>query len=196
MKKEKKLSEQNMSSEEVEKLRKEKKKKEFMEDIFTLVIVFVVFFIIKQYVLINAVIPSSSMVDTIQIGDRVFGNRLAYTKEEPERGDIVIFKYPDDESQLFIKRIIGLPGDKIVIKDGLVYLNDAEEPLEENYVAEEPTGNFGPYYVPEDSYFMLGDNRNYSKDSRLWVNKYVKRDKILAKASFRYYPFDQMGKIQ
>lgn len=188
----KKTKDHTLSPEELEK----QKKKERKEDMITLIVVFVVFLILKQYVLINAVIPSSSMKNTIQIGDRVFGNRLAYVNEDPERGDIVIFKYPDDEKQLFIKRIIGLPGDKIVIRDGLVYLNDEEEPLEETYVAEKPTGNFGPYYVPKDSYFMLGDNRNYSKDSRLWVNHYVKRDKILAKAVFRYYPFNQMGNIQ
>lgn len=175
--------------------RKKRRKKELIEDILTIAIMFAVFFVLKQYVLINAVIPSSSMEETIQIGDRVFGNRLAYQKEDPQRGDIVIFKYPDDESQLFIKRVIGLPGDKIVIRDGLVYINDSDEPLDEPYLAEEPTGDFGPYYVPEDSYFMLGDNRNYSKDSRLWVNTYVHEEKILAKAVFRYYPFDQIGTI-
>ncbi|MGN0501454.1 MAG: signal peptidase I [Ruminococcus sp.] len=126
----------------------------------------------------------------------MIGNRLAYTFGDPQRGDIAIFKFPDDESQLFIKRVIGLPGDKIQIIDGLVYVNDSAEPLQEDYLAETPAGDFGPYYVPEDSYFMMGDNRNYSKDSRLWENTYVKRDKILAKAALRYYPFDKFGTIE
>ena len=75
-------------------------------------------------------------------------------------------------------------------------MNDSAEPLEEDYLPEEPTGDFGPFYVPEDSYFMLGDNRNYSKDSRLWENTYVKRDKVLAKAALRYFPFDKFGTIE
>ena len=132
----------------------------------------------------------------MSVGDRVIGNRLAYTFGDPQRGDIAIFKFPDDESQLFIKRVIGLPGDKIQIINGLVYVNDSAEPLEEDYLPEEPTGDFGPFYVPEDSYFMLGDNRNYSKDSRLWENTYVKRDKVLAKAVLRYFPFDKFGTIE
>ena len=136
------------------------------------------------------------MEHTISVGDRVIGNRLAYTLGDPQRGDIAIFKFPDDESQLFIKRVIGLPGDKIQIINGLVYVNDSAEPLEEDYLPEEPTGDFGPFYVPEDSYFMLGDNRNYSKDSRLWENTYVKRDKVLAKAALRYFPFDKFGTIE
>jgi len=108
----------------------------------------------------------------------------------------VIFKYPDNEDELFIKRVIGLPGDKIEIIDGLVYLNDSKEPLEEPYLTVTPVGTYGPYEVPEGHYFMLGDNRNASKDSRLWINPYVAERKILAKAVFRYYPFSQMGTIE
>ena len=90
-----------------------------------------------------------------------------------------IFKFPDDESQLYIKRVIGLPGDKVQIIDGKVYINDSETPLDEPYLPEPPEGDYGPYYVPEDSYFMLGDNRNWSKDSRFWTNTYVKKEKVL-----------------
>lgn len=120
-----------------------------------------------------------SMENTIMTYDRIFGFRLAYgfnmnvfgneisrKWKDPERFDIVIFKYPDDESQLFIKRIIGLPGDKVEIIDGKVYINDSETPLEDSYVPETPLGSFGPYEVPENCYFMMGDNRNNSKDSR------------------------------
>ena len=171
-------------------------KKELTEDVIMVCVVLVVVFLIKSFVMINAVIPSGSMEHTISVGDRVIGNRLAYTFGDPQRGDIAIFKFPDDESQLFIKRVIGLPGDKIQIIDGLVYINDSKEPLQEDYLAEPPAGDFGPYYVPEDSYFMMGDNRNYSKDSRLWENTYVKRDKILAKAALRFFPFDKFGTIE
>lgn len=167
-----------------------------MEDIIMIVFVLITVWVMKNYVLINAVIPSASMEDTIMTGDRIFGSRLSYEFGEPQRGDIAIFKFPDDESQLYIKRVIGLPGDKVQIIDGKVYINDSETPLDEPYLPETPEGDYGPYYVPEDSYFMLGDNRNWSKDSRFWQNTYVKKEKVLAKAIFRYYPFNKIGVIE
>ena len=109
--------------------------------------------------------------------------------KDPERFDIVIFKYPDDESKLFIKRVIGLPGEKVQIKDGKVYINDSEIPLDDSFVPEKPRGSFGPYEVPENSYFVLGDNRNHSKDSRCWKStSFVTFDEIVGKAVIRYYP--------
>lgn len=193
--------ENNLENIEKQKTKKSSKRKnslgrELLEDVVLVIVVLAVVFILKNYVLINAVIPSGSMENTIMTGDRVFGNRLAYRFGEPERGDIVIFKYPDNEEELYIKRVIGLPGDKVEIRDGLVYLNDSAKPLEEPYLKETPVGDYGPYQVPEDGYFMLGDNRNWSKDSRFWENTYVTREKVLAKAVFRYYPFDEIGTIE
>ena len=116
---------------------------EILEWVKMIVIVVVVVIVIDGVVLINAKIPSASMENTIMTGDRIFGFRMAYginidlfgleyhkKMKDPERFDIVIFKYPDDEKQRFIKRIIGLPGEKVEIRDGKVYINDAEEPLE------------------------------------------------------------------
>ena len=107
---------------------------------------------------------------------------------QPERFDIVIFKYPDDESRLFIKRVIGLPGEVVEIKDGKVYIDGSPTPLDDSFIPEKMIGSYGPYTVPENCYFMLGDNRNDSKDSRSWKNKFVRFDQIVGKAVVRYYP--------
>ena len=131
---------------------------------------------------------------TIMTGDRIFGNRLAYINKDPQRFDIVIFKYPDDETQLFIKRVIGLPGETVEIRDGKVYIDGAETPLDDSFTPEPPQGNWGPEVVPEGSYFMLGDNRNRSKDSRFWTNTFVKKEKILGKAVLRYFPSPKLIK--
>lgn len=162
--------------------------KEFMEYLKMIIFVVIVVLIVNNFLLINAKIPSESMEQTIMTGDRVFGNRLAYLFDKPERFDIVIFKYPDHEKELFIKRIIGMPGETVEIRDGKVYIDGAKEPLDDSFTPEEPLGDYGSYVVPEDSYFMLGDNRNYSKDSRFWNNPYVAEDKILGKAVLRYFP--------
>ena len=122
-------------------------------------------------------------------GDRLIGNRLAYLNSDPERGDIVIFLYPDNEKELFIKRVIGLPGDTVTVKQGKVYINNSDIPLDESaYVVTTPLGDFGPFKVPEGAYFMMGDNRNNSMDSRYWNQPYVYKDKILGKAWMRYWP--------
>ncbi len=161
---------------------------ELWEYVKMILIVVVVVLIVNNFLLINAKIPSESMEDTIMTGDRIFGNRLAYLFSDPQRYDIVIFKYPDDETQLYIKRVIGLPGETVEIRDGKVYIDGSETPLDDSFTPETPVGNYGPYTVPEGCYFMLGDNRNYSKDSRFWQNPYVEKEKILGKAMLKYFP--------
>ncbi len=143
---------------------------------------------ITQVLIVNAEVPTGSMQPTILAGDRIIGLRPAYLFEDPERFDIIIFRYPDDESVYYIKRIIGLPGETLEIKNGQIYLNGSDEPLEEPNVYAEIVGDFGPYEVPEDQYFVLGDNRNESWDSRYWQNTYVPREKIVGKALFRLFP--------
>lgn len=146
-------------------------------------------YVLGNYVLMNAYIPSGSMENTMKEGDKLIGLRLAYLFDEPERLDVIMFKFPDNEKEDYIKRIIGLPGETVTIKGGKVYINDSKIPLDEPYLKEEPDGRGdGVYEVPEGCYFMLGDNRNNSKDSRFWKNKFVKKEKILAKAMFRFYP--------
>lgn len=162
--------------------------KELWEYIKMIIFVVVVVLIVNNFLLINARVPSESMEKTIMTGDRFFGNRLAYLFDDPERFDIVVFKYPDDESQLFVKRVIGLPGETVEIKDGKVYINGSETPLDDSFTPETPTGDYDPYVVPDGSYFMLGDNRNHSGDSRFWKQPYVEKEKIVGKAIFRYFP--------
>ena len=103
---------------------------------------------------------------------------------------------PDDPSQLFVKRVIGLPGETVNIVDGKVYINDSEEPLDDSFCPETPEGSFGPYTVPEGCYFMLGDNRNHSMDSRYWQNPFVEEDAIEAEVAVRYWPLNKIGTVK
>ena len=146
-------------------------------------------FVLNNFVIANARVPTGSMITTIMPGDRVIGSRLAYRFEAPKRGDIIIFHAPDEPETLYVKRIIGMPGDKVTVRDGKVYLNDSETPLEESYI-KEPMVAESPksFTVPEGAYFCMGDNRNGSVDARYWKNHYVYRDKIVAKVLFRYWP--------
>lgn len=173
------------------------KSKTIIREVFSYILVVAAAFIFatltNRYLIVNARIPTGSMVPTIKEGTRIVGNRLAYISSVPKRGDIVIFYYPDNEEEKYIKRVIGLPGEKVEIINGEVYINDVF--LDESaYLTVVPVGSFGPYYVPENSYFMLGDNRNSSRDSRFWTNTFVNKNKIIAKALFSYYP--KIGKIK
>ena len=162
--------------------------KEFLSWVLVIVAAFLLGYVLNNYIILKAEVPSGSMRNTIMEGDRLLGLKVAYLFSEPERGDIVMFPYPDNEEELYVKRIIGMPGETVEIIDGKVYIDGSEEPLEEPYLPEEMIGSYGPYEVPEGCYFMLGDNRNISKDSREWENKFVEEDKIEAKVVLRYAP--------
>lgn len=166
--------------------------KELFQWVLVIIGAVILAFLIDTFVIVNAQIPSGSMENTIMTGDRVFGNRLAYKFSDPKRFDIIIFKYPDDESQLFIKRIIGLPGETVEIHDGNIYINGSDTPLEDVDIKEPMEGSFGPYTVPEGCYFVMGDNRNNSRDSRYWENTFVSEDEILGKAVLRYWPLNEI----
>lgn len=152
-------------------------------------IVFVVIMavLLNQFIIVNASIPTGSMESVIMPNDRIVAFRLSYFFTDPARYDIVIFRYPDDETQLYVKRIIGLPGETVTIRDGLVFINDSLVPLRDDFIREAPRGNYGPFYVPENSFFMLGDNRDNSEDSRSWINPFVHQDGILGRAIFKYH---------
>lgn len=180
----------------------EKKSIGFLQELLsllgTMAVAAITVLLLKEFVIINAFIPSGSMEYTITPGDRVIGNRLAYLVKEPERGDIIIFKYPDDERQLFVKRVIGLPGETVTIENAKVYIGADEVLLEENYLKEEWIIDNGPYtfVIPENSYLVLGDNRNNSKDARYWDDAYVEAEQILGEAVFCYWPFNSIGVLE
>jgi signal peptidase I len=173
-------------------------KRELKSILYTIVVTVVVVFLLKTYIIINATVPTGSMENTILPGDNIMGLRVSYMFEEPERGDVIFFYFPDDESKKYVKRIIGLPGEKVVISNAKIYINDSEIPLEEPYLKEEWTVGIGPYefYVPDGCYFVLGDNRNSSVDAREWQNPYVATEKIIGKAIFTYYPFNRWGVVE
>lgn len=173
-------------------------KKEVKSFIFTLLITVALVFVLKNYIIINATVPTGSMENTIMPDDNILGNRLAYLSEGPKRGDVIFFYFPDDESQKFVKRVIGLPGETVTILEGKIYIGNSNEPLDEPYLKEEWTRGVGPYVfqIPEDSYLCLGDNRNNSKDARDWNNPYVKKEKIIGKAIFTYFPIDRWGVVE
>ena len=131
--------------------------KEVLSWIITFALAIGAAFLIKNYLIINADVPTGSMENTIMPGDRLIGNRLAYKKEGPKRGDVVIFHYPDNEEELYVKRVIGLPGETVDIDNGQIYIDGAETPLQENYLKETWTVATGPYHfeVPEDSYLVM-----------------------------------------
>ncbi|MCR5025717.1 MAG: signal peptidase I [Lachnospiraceae bacterium] len=161
-------------------------RKEIFEWTATILAAVLVALFINNFIIVNATVPSSSMEKTIMTNDRVIGLRLAYMDSDPERGDIIIFKFPDNEKILYIKRVIGMPGETVEIHNGEVTIDG--EILSEPYLTTTTEGDFGPYIVPEGHYFMMGDNRNNSADSRYWNNTYLSRDKIVGKAVLRYWP--------
>lgn len=169
-------------------------KKEIFSWAMVILFALVFSFILNNYIIVSAEVPTGSMENTVRIGDRIIASRLSYLFHEPKRGDIIVFYFPDDESQKYLKRIIGLPGDTVEIKDGKVYINGSKTPLKENYLKEKPEGDYGPYTVPKDSYFLMGDNRNGSFDSRFWEHTFATRDEIIGKAEFRYYPMPRLLK--
>lgn len=131
-----------------------------------------------------------SMGTTLLNESYILADRLAYHQNDPQRGDIVIFRFPLDPKQDLIKRVIGLPGETIAVKGGMVTINGTL--LEEPYITESPLYN-GTWVVPEGHFFVLGDNRNDSRDSHQWG--FLPRENIVAKAVWIYYPLDHFGKI-
>ena len=182
-----------------------------------LIVVVMVVLLIRAFVAQAYNIPSGSMKPTLLVGDFILVNKLVYRFSEPQRGDIVVFKYPVDPRIDFIKRIVGMPGDMVEVKNNQVFINGEPAKLTEVGMAEEeglrkliyeevlPRGvkhkvqfyedpyfpsrrDFGPVVVPPDHYFVMGDNRDNSEDSRYWG--FVPRENIVGKAFVIYFSGD------
>ncbi|MBD3881553.1 signal peptidase I [Phormidium tenue FACHB-886] len=185
---------------------------------------------IRQFIAEARYIPSESMVPSLVIDDRLMVEKISYLLHSPERGDIVVFWPPENVAEAcnspsthrdaFIKRIIGLPGDKVEVRNGEVLIND--QPLQENYAVfirpgdqvqvrdgavfidnqplaayeateTPPPGTWGPEVVASGSYFVMGDNRNNSCDSRIWG--VVPSKDIIGRAAFRFWPLNRLGSL-
>lgn len=173
-----------------------------------IVIAVVLAVFIRTFIVQAFKIPSGSMISTLLIGDHILVNKFIYGvripvldtwvvgPRVPQREDIIVFKYPHDESRDFIKRVIGLPGDVVEIRNKQVYING--EPLEESYASykdpatpgnpHSPGASFGPITVPKDKLFVLGDNRDHSQDSRFWG--FLDIHKVEGEAFVIYWSWD------
>ena len=163
----------------------------------TVVFVTAVMLLLNGFAIANAVIPTSSMLPTIEPGDRVIGLRFL---RDYQRGDIIVFDDPDMEGRYLIKRIVGVPGDRVSFtpeEGGTCSVSLNGEKLEETYLAEamllDPEFENLVLTIPEGFYFCLGDNRNNSQDARYWEHKLIAKDEVVAKAVFRYWPFSRAG---
>lgn len=170
--------------------------------IFAVVGVFCTLIVIAPYLLRTFVvqafkIPSGAMKPTLLIGDHILVNKLFKTSEQIERGDIIVFPYPPDPRKDFIKRVVGLPGDWLEIRDKQIFVNN--NPLKENYTIHtdqnvipasvRPRDNFGPLKIPKNSLFVLGDNRDASFDSRFWG--FVELSNVKGKVTKIYWSWDK-----
>ncbi len=198
-------------------INKDKIKAFIKEAIETVLIVFVLVVVIRSFIGEPRWIPSSSMEPTLQIGDNLIIEKISYRFSEPQRGDVIVFYPPHQaldpsligkfgrmigfftKNEAYIKRIIGVPGDNIhVVPDAGVFING--KLIEEPYKKEVFTGQCdstmlcGPYKIPENSYYMMGDNRNDSTDSRYWGTLPEKR--IVGRAFFRFWPLNRIGPLK
>ncbi len=161
------------------------------EWIVPIVVALIIVFFLNKFVFVLVTVPTGSMLDTIEPGDKLFVSKLI-DEDNLERKDIVVFD-SEELDKILVKRLIGLPGDKIYIdREGTVYIN--EEKLEETY-AIKSTQKPQEFLVPENSFFFLGDNRPNSRDARYWENPFIDKKYIMGKVVFRFFPFTRIGRL-
>lgn len=160
----------------------------------TIVVAFILALVIRAFFIQVFWIPSSSMEPTLNINDRIVVNKVIYHFREPRREEVIVFRQVAPEGapkRDLIKRVIGLPGEKLEIKDGIVYING--EAVEEKHPLNRDFSDFGPLLISPDSYFVMGDNRPASADSRYWG--FLPRKNIIGPAFVRIWPLSKFGLI-
>lgn len=165
----------------------------FWREIIESVVVAVILAAIIRLILFEPFyIPSPSMEPTLYPHDRIIVNKIIYHFRPPQRGDVIVFKFPLDPQRDFIKRIVALEEETVEVRQGHVYINGKR--LNEPYISHEPVPNFGPLKVPKNHFFVMGDNRNNSEDSRVWgpLNKKY----LVGKAVLIYWPPERMRLIR
>jgi signal peptidase I len=169
--------------------------------IFDFIKIFVAFYLFTHIIFQQYQVEGASMSPNLHTDDRLWVDRVSYYFHEARRGDVVVLKYPKDETLNFVKRVIGLPGETVIIKDGRVSIKNAENPegfiLSETYLSPENLTYVvsgmenAVYKVPSDSYFVLGDNRRASSDSREWG--FLSKSEIVGRAVLQSYPIDKFS---
>ena len=178
-----------MKKQRIKKTQKKVIKQLFKGDYKALVIIagaLLAAFIVNSFLITVVRIVGDSMQPTLYENNWFLVDRIAYINSEPEYGDIIIFKKQDVTGGVIVKRVIGTPNDTVEIKNGFVYING--KLTEDEFSAASERDNFDKIIVNEDSYFVLGDNRNSSSDSRIWDNPFVNRDEIIGKICFKLFP--------
>ncbi|HAG10944.1 MAG TPA: signal peptidase I [Desulfotomaculum sp.] len=164
------------------------KKPVIPEILESIIIAVILATIIRLFLLAPFFIPSQSMEPALLVGDRIIVSKIAYRLGEPQRGDIIVFKYPRDPRKDYIKRLIGFEGEQVTLKNNRLYINGKETP--EKYLPEDLSFyDFGPVTVPNGCYLMLGDNRPNSEDSRVWGA--LPKENVIGKAVLIYWPFNR-----
>lgn len=145
---------------------------------------------LNLFIVLNARVPSGSMEPTIATGSLVLGDRTAYLRGAPQVGDVVFFRHESEfGDKILVKRLIALPGQTFSMVDGRVYLDG--ELLDEPYITEFSKDSYPETVVPEGCYIVLGDHRTNSNDARFWGDPFLRRDELLARAMFVYFPFSE-----
>ncbi|MCD5407634.1 MAG: signal peptidase I [Desulfotomaculum sp.] len=171
---------------------KKKKSSLIRETLESIVIAVILAIVIRMFIVEPFYIPSGSMEPTLLVNDRIIVSKISYHLGGPAHGDVVVFRYPDDTSRNFVKRLIAVPGDTVELRDSNLHINGNISP--ENYLF--PTlqfADYGPTTVPDGYYFMLGDNRNSSEDSRSWG--FMSEDLIIGKSVLIYWPLERFRLI-
>lgn len=161
----------------------------------TIVVAFILALVIRAFFVQVFWIPSSSMEPTFDINDRLIVNKVIYHFREPRRQEIVVFRQvapPGSPKKDIIKRVIGLPGEELEIKGGIVHING--EPIQENHEMYSDFSDFGPVVIPPEAYFVMGDNRPASADSRYWG--YLPRENIIGPSVLRIWPLSKFGFVR